>query len=181
MLKQCRQHPRIIVAFFLVPILFNIVMWQNYPVSARTLLPDSVLAFGTTGALVVFGFVFGLFTSVFLTVCALSFMSFGSVLKNGKIGDHVKRHLALYAGFWLIGFTAGSFAGFLLIICIRYNATNSNIFFTGLQGFLIAGMGAGSLGLLIAAICASILDQTQKSSFSKSNSLADSSIVPKPE
>ncbi|MDZ4837168.1 MAG: hypothetical protein SGJ27_25565 [Candidatus Melainabacteria bacterium] len=162
MIGLCQRYPRIALAFVLVPILFNMVMWQNYPVSALPLLPQILLNAGISFALLAFGLGFGILTSMFSLICFLSFLKLGFILKKSKIAEFVMRHLALFAGFWIVTFTVGSFAGFLLIVCVKFDIAHSNLFLSGLQGFLIMGLGAGSAGMFFAIVWASIFDLAKR-------------------
>lgn len=170
---QALRHSRIALAFVLVPVLFNLIMWQNYPVSAQCLMPEMLLNLGMPTALLVFGFCFGLFTSMFASVCFFSCLNLQTVLRKLKINNYVRRHQALYAALWIVTFTLGSFAGFLLIICVRYHITTSNLYFSGMQGFLIAGLGAGVVGMLIATVWSALLDQAKKHLFQGSKTLTE--------
>ncbi len=167
------RFPKNAGAFVLVPVLFNLVMWQNYPVSAQCLMPDVLLNMGMRPALLVFGLGFGLFTSLVASICFFSCLNMQTVLRKLRINNYVRRHQSLYAALWMLTFTLGSFAGFLLIICVRYHAETSNIYLSGSQGFLIAGIGAGALGVVIATVWSSLLDQARKHLFKRSNTLTE--------
>jgi hypothetical protein len=158
-MQHLRHHPRTAAAFFLIPILFNLVMWQNYPMSAQCVLPNFILGLGITNALLVFGLCFGLFTGLFAGVCIFSFLGFGPVLKNLKLNAHIRRHCALYAISWVVAFTGGSFAGFLLIICLSDDEAHANLYYSGFQGFLIAGLAAGAATLVLSFVVALLKDK----------------------
>ncbi len=158
-MQHLQHHPRVTAAFFLIPILFNLVMWQNYPVSAQCVIPDFILGLGITNALLIFGLGFGLFTALFAGVCIFSFLGFGPIIKNLNLNAHIRRHSALYAISWVVAFAGGSFAGFLLIICLRYDEAHANLYYSGFQGFLIAGLAAGVAALLFSVVVALLKDK----------------------
>lgn len=171
--RQSFRLSKIALAFLLVPVIFNLVMWQNYPVSAQCLMPEVLLDMGMRKALLLFGLCFGVFTSLFASLCFFSCLNLQTVLRKLRINNYVRRHQSLYAALWITMFTLGSFGGFLLIICVRYHADSSNIYFSGLQGFLIAGIAAGAIGIVIATVWSSILDQAREHLFKGAPSLAE--------
>lgn len=168
-----QRYPRIALAFVLVPVLFNLYMWQNYPISAQCLMPDAMLGMGMTTALLIFGLGFGLFTALIAGICFFSVSSMNTVLKKLRISNYVRRHRSLYAALWILNFTLGSFAGFLLIVCNGDHTGATNIYLNSLQGFIIVGIAAGSIGLLIATIWSSLLDQAKKHIFRAPKPLAE--------
>jgi hypothetical protein len=154
---DCSRFPKGALLFALIPISFNVLIWQNYPVSAQCLLPGALNNCGSTIALTAFGLAFGTFTALLATACWLTLLNFCSVFKNAKINDHVQRHQLLYAYSWIVAFTMASFAGFMTIICFRdASAATFKIYTDGLQGFFVAGIGAGSFAIVAAAMLAAI-------------------------
>ena len=141
--------------FTLIPVVFNVLIWQNYPISSECLLPEFLR--GSPISLIGFGLAFGLFTALAANFCLLFALSFGSVLKNQKINRHFLRHQKLYAALWAVAFTLSSFAGFVAMICFRDpHAATASVYFSGVQGFLTAGFLATSPAILVAGFCVAL-------------------------
>lgn len=171
--SQETSTQRIVLGFVLVPVLFNLMMWQNYPVNGHWLMPEILSGMGMTTALLIFGLGFGLFTSAFAMLCFFSFFSLNTVLKKLRINNYVRRHRGLYGALWIVTLTFGSFAGFLLVICAGEHTSISSIYFRGLQGFIIVGLGAGCIGMVVATVWSGLLDQAKKHLFRERKTITE--------
>lgn len=136
--------------FALIPICFNLLIWQNYPISAEHVLPGLFGRSHSPFSLLELGLIFGVFTAVFAASVLACVYNFISALKSETLIAHMQRNRAVYAGLWSTTFTLASFGGFLTVVCFhRSNADANQIFCDGLQGFFVAGVG-GALATLIA-------------------------------
>jgi hypothetical protein len=158
MKRNLLRHSQIVAMFTMIPVVFNALIWLNYPISAECLLPEFMR--GSVVSLLAVGLAFGLFTAIAANFCLFFALSLGKVLKNQTINRHFDRHRNLYAALWVVSFTFAGFAGFLSMICFRDpHAATSDVFIAGMQGFLTAALLATVPALLFASACAALRDR----------------------
>lgn len=149
------RHPQIVAMFTMIPIVFNVIIWLNYPISAECLLPEFMR--GSVVSLLAVGLAFGLFTAMAANFRLFFALSLGKVLKNQTVNRHFDRHRNLYAALWVVSFTFTGFAGFLSMICFRDpHAATLNVYVAGMQGFLTAALLATFPAMLFASVCATL-------------------------
>jgi hypothetical protein len=155
MTRKNIRHPQIVAMFTLIPVVFNVIIWLNYPISAECLLPEFMR--GSVFSLVVVGLAFGGFTAIAANFCLFFALSVGAVLKNQTVNRHFDRNRNLYAALWVVSFTFAGFAGFLSMICFRDpHAATGEVYMAGMQGFLTAALLATVPALLFASVCAAM-------------------------
>lgn len=141
------------LVFVLIPVVFNVLIWQNYTTCAECLLPGCLRCCNSTLAFLTFGLAFGAATALFARLSLASVLSIFSVSKNQTIKDHLLRRRTLYANAWVVAFTLASFAGFVFMIAFRPAAAAvEQIYFNGMQGYMLGGMTGGVCAILAMSV-----------------------------
>jgi len=141
------------VRFALIPVCFNLYIWQNYMISGECLIPDALKhQCGSTLAFLAFGLAFGVATALLSQICFSTISTLFKTMKFEKLNEHWNLRQPLYSLFWIVAFTMASFGGFVMMVGFRPpSSAMPQIYMDGLQGFMVAGMSAGFVALAFAA------------------------------